>query len=180
MRHTLNRRTAGTAALVALVALVLAGCESPREKLPSLSPRLKLDPSALAGHPLKEGAAYQLLTLQDTGRSSLHVFRLKVGGELPARWHEKSDLTILSMEGGAIVEIEQDRYAMKPGQAVMVPALRQYRILHHGSDKDFVAAFVFAPAYDPADRVDPEIKGHKPRTVGKPTGLEQPYTKPVR
>jgi mannose-6-phosphate isomerase-like protein (cupin superfamily) len=167
--------------LAALLAFALAaGCTSPRERLPSLPPRLKLDPSVLKDHPLEEGRDYQFLTLQETPHSSLHLLRVRVGGEVPPRYHRKHDLVIFCSQGGAIVQIEADRYFLQPGEVVIVPFYRQYRILHHGSEKEFVAAVVFAPPYDPEDRVDVEDKQRVPRNTTGPTGVGTPIEEMAR
>jgi len=154
------------------------GCESARDRLPALPPRLMLDTSVLDGHPLEEGSQYQLLTLQETTLSSLHIFRLRTGTELLPRYHKKHDLIILCMEGSAILTVEDDRYFLKPGTAAMVPNYRVYSITHHGSEKAFVAGFAFAPAYDPDDIF--LIKGKKPRDLKRPTGTGEAITEPVR
>lgn len=176
-RHRAANRAAVLPALTLL--LLFGGCVSPREKLPALPPQLKLDISVLAQHPLKEGQPYQLLTLEETKQSSLHIFQLRPGGELPSRYHKRSDAIFFCMKGAAIVVIEDERFALRPGESVLVPNYRIYRIIHNASTDDFVAAVVFAPAYDPNDRVD--VQERHPRAPTGPTGIGTPMTDaPVR
>lgn len=175
MRNKSSRSTLWILLAACAALLPSIGCRTARENLPALSPRLFLDKSVLQDHPIPEGKTYQLLTLQETPKCSVHILRVKVGSEVPSRYFKKSDMFISCIEGGAIVQIEDDRYALKPGQSVLVPFYRVVHIIHNGSDKDFVAAVVFAPAYDPGD-VYPVQKSVQ-RDLGRPTGIGTPVTR---
>jgi mannose-6-phosphate isomerase-like protein (cupin superfamily) len=146
----------------------------------TLPARLKLAPGMLADHPLKEGEAYQFLTLRESKYSSLHILRLRVGGEVPARYHERHDLVICAMAGSAIVSVEESRFLLKPGETVMVPPYHAYGMLHHGSEEPFVAAMTFSPPYDPDDRVDMPGKREEPRYMEAPTGVGRPIDEPIK
>jgi mannose-6-phosphate isomerase-like protein (cupin superfamily) len=85
------------------------------------------------------------------GEQSLCVLRLAPDTKLAKRYHAKMDMTLFVVEGSAIVEVEETRYFVTPGDAVLLPRYTAYAILPHRTEKPFTALMVFSPPYDKDD-----------------------------
>jgi mannose-6-phosphate isomerase-like protein (cupin superfamily) len=85
------------------------------------------------------------------GEQSLCLLQLAPDTKLAKRYHAGRDMTLFVVEGSAIVQVEETRYFVNPGDAVLLPRYTAYAILPHRTEKPFTALMVFSPPYDKAD-----------------------------
>ena len=81
------------------------------------------------------------------------LLQLNSEAELSKRFHKEHDLTLLVASGSAIVIVEETRYFVTPGSAVILPCYTAYSILPHRTEGDFVAVMVYSPRYEGEDVV---------------------------
>ena len=126
----MNSRTLGPGAalLVAVLSFVLAGCETPRERALArgrpaelaLIPSEVLPKIALAGD---ERAAMRPFRYSD--HQSVHILQVAPSAKLRKRYHTRQDLTLICIQGSAVVEVEGQRHFIARGSAVSIPLRRQ-------------------------------------------------------
>lgn len=85
------------------------------------------------------------------GEQSLCLLQLAPDAALAKRFHKGMDLTLVVVEGSAIVQVEETRYFVKPGDAVLLPRYTAYAILPHKTETPFSALMVYSPPYEKAD-----------------------------
>ncbi|MGD2174451.1 MAG: hypothetical protein PVJ27_03525, partial [Candidatus Brocadiaceae bacterium] len=87
------------------------------------------------------------------GSQNVCVLQLAPDATLTKRYHKEHDLTLLAVAGSAIVIVEETRYFVTPGAAVVLPRYTAYAILPHRTEKEFVALMVYSPPYGGEDTV---------------------------
>jgi len=146
------------AALAVVCLLMAAGCvterevaqETDRERNPVFEAWKKVPEMKLA-----ESEKDWFRRLEWTDGQSLHLMMLAKDAMLQKRYHEQHDLTIVCIQGSAIVEVEGKRYFIQSPASVFVPRLRAYSVIPHKTEAPFTALMVYSPAFDGTDVVLP-------------------------
>lgn len=102
---------------------------------------------------LQEGEDTSMVLWHKSEQQGVYILQVARDAKLEPRYHAGQSLTLLCLEGKAIVEIEGTRYVVEPPSAVFVPSHAIYTIVPNDPDQDFAALAVFAPVYDPDDVV---------------------------
>lgn len=141
--------------MLALLAatLLLTGCVTPRMVAQERQfPRNRaFVPGKL--EELESGEAYSFAEFDAGGSQGIYVLRLRPDAALRKRYHREHDMTMFVVSGKAIVVVEETRYFVTPGSAVLLPKLTAYTVKPHETDEEFVALLVFSPPYDGMDTV---------------------------
>jgi mannose-6-phosphate isomerase-like protein (cupin superfamily) len=85
------------------------------------------------------------------GEQSLCLLQLAPDTRLAKRFHAGRDLTLFVVAGSAIVQVEETRYFVNPGDAVLLPRYTAYAVLPHMTEVPFSALLVYSPPYDQTD-----------------------------
>jgi len=138
MRHALR-----PPALVLFVGLL--GCAS-RRPLVAGGPNLD---SFLTVHRLSPGEDLRADEVARTASASYHVVQA-VRGEQPHR-HLTHDLTLVVLRGRGTLVIGGDRFAVRAGDAAVIPRATPHAFLNEGRTPAVTLA-VFSPPLDAPDR----------------------------
>jgi len=142
------------ALLAAAVVLLLAGCVSERELMQETRrPRNTFFDAGNKLPDMKLGGDQSVWfhQLDCTDGQSLHLMMLAKDAMLKERYHYKHDMTLLCIQGSAIVQVEGERQYIEAPASVFVPRLRAYKIIPHKCKADFVALQVYSPKFDGLD-----------------------------
>ena len=101
--------------------------------------------------PLEEGEDTSMVLWHKSEQQGVYLLQIARDARLKPRYHAGQSLTLLCVEGKAIVKIEDTRYVVEPPAAVFVPSHAIYTIIPNDPDQDFAALAAFAPPYDPDD-----------------------------
>jgi len=137
---------------VLVVQLGLAGCMSARDAAKeSRAPTNQVfqPDGKLVG--LQAGRASSFAEFTRGGAQSVALLQLSSDAVLSKRCHSNHDMVLFVVSGGGIVAVEDVRYVVKPGSAVVLPRLTAYSIMPADNGGDFVAVMVFTPPFDPDD-----------------------------
>jgi mannose-6-phosphate isomerase-like protein (cupin superfamily) len=139
---------------LALAVLTLAGCMTERQQaLADRAPRNRVFSPQSDLAPLGDGATHSFQVFDQGGTQTVCLLQLARGTKLAKRYHEAHDLTLCVLRGHAVVVVEETRYAVQAGSAVVLPRMTAYRIMPHEGAEDFAALAVYAPAFDGTDTV---------------------------
>ena len=142
-----RRQLSAGGAMLALAALALGGCLTPRQEAQlDVFPRNRTF-TAEQVVPLGVERTAFLGEYDNGGGQSICILQLAPDAVLTKRYHTGSDLTLFVVSGRGIVQVEQTRYRVEPGSAVLLPRLTAYAVLPHGSDEEFVALLVYSPPF---------------------------------
>jgi len=89
----------------------------------------------------------KFLLLERSAMQSLHLLRLGPGARLTERYHERHDLTLVAVQGSAIVKVEGERYFVEAPATIFIPRLYGYEILPHKSEAGFSALAIYSPPF---------------------------------
>ena len=148
-----RRHAAVWAAALMIFAMPLGGCLTPRQQARvDAFPRNRVfTPEDVV--PLGADVSAFLGEYDSGGGQNLCILQLAPGARLGKRYHARHDLTLMVVSGKGIVEVEETRYAVGPGTAVLLPRLTAYAVLPNQSEGEFVALLVYSPAFDGEDVV---------------------------
>jgi len=149
-------KLAAALAIAAVGVVAAGGCVSQREAAQEqMRPRNRVFiPSELLPRiALREGEGGALNLFERGEAQSVHVLQLAPEMRLQERYHYQHDLTLVCVQGNAIVEVEGVREFVQPGSAVFVPRLYSYEVLPHRTEKTFVALLIYSPPYEGKDLV---------------------------
>lgn len=140
---------------MAATALLPAGCLTARQRAKEAEefPRNRVfEPGSVSEMPA--GKDFLFAEFDRGGTQSVCLLMLAPGAELKKRYHADHDMTMFVVSGEAIVAVEETRYTVKPGSAVLLPRLTAYTVLvSPKTDKGFTALVVFSPPFDEKDTV---------------------------
>ncbi|MFW6188888.1 MAG: cupin domain-containing protein [Planctomycetota bacterium] len=138
----------GTALLI--VALATSGCLTRRQKaLVERRPRNRVfRPDEVS---LAKTENHTFEQFDHGGSQDLVVLQLAPDARLRKRYHAEHDLTLFIARGSAIVQVEETRYFVRPGGAVILPRYTAYSVTPHRTEKTVKVVMVFSPPYDPDD-----------------------------
>ncbi len=128
--------------------LLLTGCLTPRQQ-EALSdyPRNRVfDPGRFAVE-LQEGATHAFGEYDRGDGQSICVLQLAPGSKLDRRYHAEHDMTLFVVSGNAIVVVEEMRYVVGPGSAVLLPRFTAYAVLPTDEEEEFRALLVYSPPF---------------------------------
>ncbi len=137
---------------VAVASVFLSvGCLTPREeaKLAAFPGNRVFDPQSVGELP--EGKESYFGKVAQSSTQSVNLLVLAPDAMLKKRYHEQHDLTLVVVAGSAIVQVEETRYFVKPGEVVFLPRMTAYAVMPHETEKPFSALLIFSPPFEPAD-----------------------------
>ncbi len=142
-----------SAAALALGLLLWPGCLTRRQAaLVGRQPTNRVfDPATVA--PLGDGETYKFGEFDAADAQNVCLLQLDPGATLAKRYHRHHDVTLHVAAGSAIVVVEETRYFVGVGSAVIIPRYTAYEILPHRSAEDLVVLMVFSPPFDWRDSV---------------------------
>jgi quercetin dioxygenase-like cupin family protein len=133
------------------MALSLSGCLTARGQ--SIEDRFPLrrtfQPEKLRR--LNPDQTHRFEEFERSGEQSVCLLQLAPDATLTKRYHVEHDLTLFVARGSAIVKVEETRYSVSAGSAVLLPRLTAYTVMPHESGGDFVALLLFSPPFDGED-----------------------------
>jgi len=148
-----NRANGWLRAAVLAGVLVMCGCLSEREQaVLSQFPRNRVFLPASVPELPAEKTDY-LGEFDRSGTQDICLLVLAPEAALSRRYHAEHDMVLFVVAGSAVVKVEETRYFVEPGAAVLLPRLTAYAVTPHGSQEDFVALMVFTPPFDGEDTV---------------------------
>ena len=140
---------------VAFVCILgLAGCVSERELAQERQDERDVVFEAWKKLPelkLAEGESSWFWRLESAAGQSLHLLMLAPDAMLKERYHKRHDLTLVCIQGSAVVEVEGERRVIQAPASAFIPRLNAYMVIPHGGSIPFVALAVYAPAFDGED-----------------------------
>jgi quercetin dioxygenase-like cupin family protein len=151
--QTMRRRLGKWCVLAAAGALLLSGCLTRRERaVMSQFPRNRVfRPETVPELPPDK--THYLGEFDRSGSQGIYLLVLAPGAGLKQRYHADHDMVLLGVSGEAVVQVEQTRYHLMAGAAVLLPRLTAYSITAHQGVQDAVALMVFTPPFDGRDVV---------------------------
>jgi len=145
-------RTVSLAVLLA-ASLLITGCLTPRQEAQIFRQPTNRVFTSDALSPLPADLNSAFAEFDCGGSQNICILQLAKDAELSKRFHKRHDLTLLAVSGNAIVKVEEARYFIKPGMAVMLPRYTAYAIMPNETDTEFDALMIFSPPYEGKDVV---------------------------
>ena len=143
--------------LVMLVAgaMALTGCLTARQQAQMAAPPTNrvFQPESVAALPPDRDHYFG--EFDRSGTQSICLLMLTPDAALTTRYHADHDLTLFVVSGSAIVQVEETRYFVGPGSAVLLPRLTAYSIvpkeMENAAAKGLTALMVFSPPFNEKD-----------------------------
>ena len=85
--------------------------------------------------------------LETTGKSQLAVMTIEAGSDSGAEGLHKGDQFIYCIEGFGEIEIEKERFKLKAGSAIIIPAGKKHKGYASSSEDFFFVTVYEPPAY---------------------------------
>jgi mannose-6-phosphate isomerase-like protein (cupin superfamily) len=142
-----------SAGFLLVVCLLACGCLTERQRAQMLRQPTNRVFQPDEVQPLGPDETHLFGEFDAGGSQNTCLLQLDSEAKLTKRFHKEHDLTLLAASGSAIVIVEETRYFVTPGSAVILPRYTAYSILPHRSEDDFVALMVFSPPYEGEDVV---------------------------
>mgnify|MGYP006291440041 FL=1 len=140
-----------------LLALLLASCGCgllrPRPEGVEAQNLVFQAKKQLSDISLQEGEDTSMVLWHKTEQQGIYILQVARDAKLTHRYHAGQSLTLLCLQGKAIVEIEATRYAIEPPSAAFAPSHAHHTAVPNHPAQDLAALAVFAPPYDPDDVV---------------------------
>jgi mannose-6-phosphate isomerase-like protein (cupin superfamily) len=152
LREVATVRLSKPILLVTVLALIplLAGCLTRRQQaLVERRPHNRVFTPEEAEIP--EGQSYSFTHFDQGGSQDVMVLKLAPEAKLTRRYHADHDLTLIMSVGSAIVQVEETRYFVEQGAAVVLPRMTAYAVMPHRTEEPITAVMVYSPPYDPED-----------------------------
>ncbi len=139
--------------LVAALSLCPAGCLTPRQQAElDVFPRNRVfHPGDVA--PLGPERSSFLGEYDSGAGQNICILQLASSTRLQKRYHTGSDLTMVVVQGTGVVQVEETRYRVEPGSAVLLPRLTAYAVLPDAGETEFRALLVCSPPFRGLDVV---------------------------
>lgn len=138
----------------AAFGLLLSGCLTHRqEALLSQRPQNRVFEPGRSVAALAEGELFSFGEYDRGGAQSVCVLKLAPDAVLTKRYHARHDMTLFVVSGTAIVMVEETRYLVTPGSAVLLPRLTAYAIMPHDTEQELTALLIYSPPFDAEDTI---------------------------
>jgi mannose-6-phosphate isomerase-like protein (cupin superfamily) len=140
-------------AVLVLGLLLWPGCLTRRQAaLLGRQPTNRVfDPATI--DPLSGGETHRFGEFDAGDTQNVCLLQLAPDAKLGRRYHRRHDVTLHIAAGSAIVVVEETRYFVGVGSAVIIPRYTAYEILPHRTAEDLAVLMVFSPPFDGRDSV---------------------------